>query len=223
MGSIPLKKSLPTDKIKDLRNTGSSDDEIVKSLRSGYSNEEVDDAMNKENLRQDNILNSLDEFEPIQKEQPEDKGVEEGEEELLEEAPAPEETEESEARLIKGYDYEPRPSAEASSEKIQEIVETIVEEKWEDLLAKVGDLNLWKESVNNDLEAIKQELLRTQERFNNLQAALVGKVTDYSRNISDMNAEMKALEQVLKNILEPLTTNVKELSRITSQFKKKKK
>ena len=77
--------------------------------------------------------------------------------------------------------------------------------------------------MNNDLEAIKQELLRTQERFNNLQAALVGKVTDYSRNISDMNAEMKALEQVLKNILEPLTTNVKELSRITSQFKKKKK
>ena len=124
---------------------------------------------------------------------------------------------------VKDYDYESRPSAEASSEKIQEIVETIVEEKWEDLLAKVGDLNLWKESVNNDLEAIKQELLRTQERFNNLQAALVGKVTDYSRNISDMNAEMKALEQVLKNILEPLTTNVKELSRITSQFKKKKK
>ena len=221
MGSIPLKKSLPTDKIKDLRNTGFGDDEIVKSLRSGYTNEEVDDAINKENLREDNILNNLDEFEPIQKEQPEDKeGVEE---ELLEEAPAPEETEESEARLIKDYNYEPRPSAEASSGKIQEIVETIVEEKWEDLLAKVGDLNLWKESVNNDLEAIKQELLRTQERFNNLQAALVGKVTDYSRNISDMNAEMKALEQVLKNILEPLTTNVKELSRITSQFKKKKK
>lgn len=217
MGKIALRKSLPTDKVKSLRDAGLGDNEVIKSLRENYSNQEVEDAMNKGNLEEDNILNQLDEFEPIEKEKPEDK-----EEELLEEAPEPEQEEAAEEMPVARYGYE-QPSREASTEKIQEVVETIVEEKWEDLLSKVGDLNLWKESVNNDLEAIKQELLRTQDRFNNLQAALIGKVTDYSRNISDMNAEMKALEQVLKNILEPLTTNVKELSKITAQFKSKKK
>jgi len=106
--------------------------------------------------------------------------------------------------------------------QIQELVESIVEEKWEDLMTRFGDLNLWKENVNNDLEAIKQEILRTRENFNNLQNMIVGKVTNYNRSVSELGSEMKALEQVMQKIIQPLTTNVKELSKITSELKEKK-
>jgi len=112
--------------------------------------------------------------------------------------------------------------SQVSSDYVQKIVESVVEEKWDDLISKIGDVNLWKESVNNDLEAVKQEILRVQEKFNNLQNILVGRVHDYNKNVSELNSEMKALEQVMQKIIEPLTTNVKELGKITSELKKKK-
>ncbi len=193
-----------------------SEDDIIKALKPGFSNQEIDDAFNQAAQSDENILEQLDQFEPAKKE---DKGAPE---DLLEEAPAPEISEPSVNVYSESKTSSYQPVQELSSSQIQEIVESIVEEKWEDLISKFGDINLWKESVNNDLEAIKQETLRTQERFNNLQNILIGKVADYNKSVIELNAEMKALEQVMQKIIEPLTNNVKELGRITSDLKKKK-
>jgi len=193
-----------------------SEDDIIRALKPGFSNQEIDDAFNQAAQSDENILEQLDQFEPAKKE---DKGAPE---DLLEEAPAPEISEPSVNVYRESKTSSYQPVQELSSSQIQEIVESIVEEKWEDLISKFGDVNLWKESVNNDLEAIKQEILRTQERFNNLQNILIGKVTGYNKSVSELNAEMKALEQVMQKIIEPLTNNVKELGRITSDLKKKK-
>ena len=75
--------------------------------------------------------------------------------------------------------------------------------------------------MNNELIAIKQEIIRTQDHFKNLQGSVLGKVGEYNQNISNINTEMKALEKVFQKILEPLTTNIKELSRITEKLKSK--
>ncbi len=201
-----------------MKDSGLSDDDIVKALRPGFSNQEVDDAFNQASQQDNNILNELDQFEPS-KETKSNRAPED----LLEEAPEPEASEQSFNRYgnTASTGYNPQ-MPDLSSSRVQEIVESIVEEKWEDLISKVGDIGLWKESVNNDLEAVKQEILRVQERFNNLQNILIGKVTDYNRSVTDLNAEMKALEQVMQQIIEPLTSNVKELGKITSDLRKKK-
>ena len=193
-----------------------SEDDIIKALKPGFSNQEIDDAFNQATQSDENILEQLDQFEPAKKE---DKGAPE---DLLEEAPAPGISEPSVNVYSENKTSSYQPIQELRSSQIQEIVESIVEEKWEDLISKFGDVNLWKESVNNDLEAIKQEILRTQERFNNLQNILIGKVTGYNKSVTELNAEMKALEQVMQKIIEPLTNNIKELGRITSDLKKKK-
>jgi hypothetical protein len=189
-----------------------SEEDIVKALKPSFSNQEIDDAFNQAAQADDNILGQLDQFEPVKKE--------EAPEDLLEEAPTPEINEG--INVYGGRTPTYQPVQELNSNQVQEIVESIVEEKWEDLISKFGDINLWKESVNNDLESIKQEILRTQERFNNLQNILIGKVTDYNKSVIELNSEMKALEQVMQKIIEPLTNNVKELSKITSDLKKKK-
>ena len=54
------------------------------------------------------------------------------------------------------------------TERIHEISEAIVNEKWEEFISKIGDLPIWKERVNSNIIGIKQELIRTQERFDNL-------------------------------------------------------
>src|SRR3989344_6810999 len=106
-----------------------------------------------------------------------------------------------------------------SSDYVQKIVESVVEEKWDDIISKVGDIRLWKDKMEGDITSIKQEILRTQNHFENLQKGVLGKVSEYNDNITNINTEMKSLEKVFEKILQPMTENIKELSRITEKLK----
>lgn len=109
------------------------------------------------------------------------------------------------------------------SERIHEIAESIIDERWSEFTKKIGNLAVWQEKTNMSISSIKQELIRTQERFENLQKVVVGKVSEYDEGIRAVHTEMKALEKVFERILEPLVSNVKELSKITEELKKIKK
>jgi len=115
----------------------------------------------------------------------------------------------------------PAISGRADTETIEQIAESIVNEKWEDLMSSIGNIALWKEKVQTDISSIKQEIMRMEDRFENLQRAILGRVEEYSKTISTVGTEMKALEGVLERILLPLTSNIKELSRITEDLKKR--
>jgi hypothetical protein len=111
---------------------------------------------------------------------------------------------------------------QVSTDYIQQIAEGVVEEKWDELMNKVGDIRLWKDKIDNDVVSIKQEIMRTQNHFANLQKAVLGKVSEYNENILNINTEMKSLEKVFEKILQPMTENIKELSKITNKLKTKK-
>jgi hypothetical protein len=106
-------------------------------------------------------------------------------------------------------------------EKLHQIAESVVNERWEELLSKAGNLPVWKEKVNMNITAIKQELVRISERFDNLQNAVLGKVKEYDQGVKNIHSEMKAMEKVFERILEPLVSNIKELDKITKEMKRK--
>jgi len=108
-------------------------------------------------------------------------------------------------------------------DEIEELVESVVEEKWRSFMESFGDIALWKERVRIELSSIKQEVIRLQNKYENLQKAVLGRIQTYDKNIVDVGSEIKALEQVFQRILNPLTSNIKELSRITEELKKKSK
>lgn len=108
-------------------------------------------------------------------------------------------------------------------EQIQEIVETVIEEKWQRMLEDVGNLAAWKEKVKGDILSIKQEMLRVEARFENLVNAVTGKIKEYDRGMENIGTDIKALEKLLQHLITPLSTNIKELSRITETLKKVKK
>lgn len=116
--------------------------------------------------------------------------------------------------------FAPEPVERASYSMMEEIAESIVKEKWEDMISNVGDLKVWKEKVDTDILSIKQEILRTQQRFENVQKAVLGKIKEYDKSVGDVTSEMKALEKVLEKILSPLSRNIRELSKITQELKK---
>ena len=114
------------------------------------------------------------------------------------------------------------PLERASYNAIEEIAESIIKEKWGDLIKGVGDIKTWKERVDVDLEGTKQELIRTQEKFENLQKAVMGKVSEYSEGVTAVGTEMKALEKVLERIILPLTKSVKDLQEVSENLANKK-
>jgi hypothetical protein len=105
-------------------------------------------------------------------------------------------------------------------EDFEEIAESIVSEKIEELNVSLTDIGMWKEKTSTEIEAIKQEILRIRNQQENIQNAMLGKVEDYKKSITDINIEVKTLSKVLEKILQPLTQNVKDLSRITDRLKK---
>ncbi|HZX12653.1 MAG TPA: hypothetical protein VFE88_04325 [Candidatus Nanoarchaeia archaeon] len=138
------------------------------------------------------------------------------------EAPAQEEPEEQpEAQnILSQYATQVQQEAPAyDADKIHEIAEAIVNERWEEFLARVGDLAVWKERAETSILSIKQEIIRINQRFENLQNAVVGKIHEYDQDIKSVHTEMKALEKVFEKITEPLVSNIKELGRITQELK----
>src|SRR3989344_1521462 len=105
----------------------------------------------------------------------------------------------------------PFPSMNLDIDRVQELAETIVNERWEDLMGKMGNLPVWRERTSVDLAAVKQELLRLESRFEQLQGAVLGRVKEYDEGVRSLHTEMKALEKVFQQILEPLVSNIKEL------------
>ncbi len=106
-------------------------------------------------------------------------------------------------------------------ERTQQLAESIIKEKWNDFNEKVGNFELWKEKVDTNIISLKQELIRTQQRFENLEKAVLNKVSDYNKTMESVNTEMKALEKVFEKIIDPLTSSIKELKKVSEELKKK--
>ena len=107
--------------------------------------------------------------------------------------------------------------------KIHEITEAIVNERWEELMSSMGNIAIWKERTDSNILSMKQEIIRANNRVENMQNAILGKVKDYDEGLRNVGTEMRALEKVFERILEPMTSNIKELERITQELKRIKK
>jgi len=233
-----MPEDVPTDEVLKLKVSGQSPDQITQSLQlKGYKPYQISEALNQAEIKQGVEINMPETPQmPVPGENPS------GEMQpsmLDQEAPNPPAgtpeipvpqpaapKEEIPAPVFEGgaSPFIPSGGSEAAGayEDVQALVEEIIDEKWQEVSSSIGDLAQWKSQIGDETESIKQELLRLTERFDRLQAAMVGKVDEYGKNVKDIGTDMKALEQVFGKILEPLTSNIKELNRITERVKKKK-
>lgn len=105
-------------------------------------------------------------------------------------------------------------------ERMEEIAEAIIDEKWRHAIEEIGDLAAWKDKVKTELIAIKQEVLRMENRFDGMQQSILGRMKDYDHQVEDVGTDIKAVEKLLESILRPLAENVKELKKITDKLRK---
>ncbi len=114
------------------------------------------------------------------------------------------------------------PQQENIHEKVEEIAEAIIEEKWDELVKNMNKVIEWKTKTDAKIAQIEQKLKDVDQNFEELHRAVLGKVGEYDKNIQDVGTELKAMGKVFEKIIPTLTENVNELSRITQEAKKKK-
>jgi len=107
-------------------------------------------------------------------------------------------------------------------ESIAEIAESIVDEKWEELMKSVDKIVAWKDEAETRIAKMEQKIKDLKERFEALHAGILSKVSEYDKGIKTVGTDVKAMEEAFKKILPTLTANVSELSRLTKKIKPKK-
>lgn len=115
------------------------------------------------------------------------------------------------------------PAGEDMDERIQEIVEAIIDEKWSSLLDSINTIGDWKEKTEGRLIKIETQMQELKDNFDRLHEGILGKISDYDKGIQNIGVEIKALEKVFQKILPGFMENVNELSRITQRVKKQAK
>jgi hypothetical protein len=108
-----------------------------------------------------------------------------------------------------------------SKEKIEEMAEAIIDEKWEELVKSINKIIEWKGKVEGNINKLEQEIRDLKENFNQLHSSIVGKINEYDKNIVNVGTEVKAMSQVFEKILPTFTENVSELRRIVKGNTKK--
>lgn len=111
------------------------------------------------------------------------------------------------------------PSQQPFQTTNEELIEAIIDEKWNDLVKDINKIIEWKNSAEARLSAMSQQITDIKEEFDKLHQAVVGKVGEYDQHILDVGAELKAMEKVFAKVLPVFTENVSELSRITDDLK----
>jgi hypothetical protein len=101
----------------------------------------------------------------------------------------------------------------------EEIIEAIIDEKWNSLLKDITKIIEWKAQAQEQVTRLDQQFNDLRNQFDRLHDAIIAKIGEYDKNILDVGAEIQSMEKVFAKVLPVFTENVSELTRITDDLK----
>jgi hypothetical protein len=188
----------PTNLVIQMRQQNLSDNQIVQALqKEGYTSAQIFDALSQADIRK-TIQPAPEEAYP----------------EMPPEIPQQQFAPQQQMQM-------PQQPAGVSRDQVEEVAEAIIDEKWGDFEKGISKIISWKDSAEERLIKIEQNIEDIKKRIAELNTAILGKISDYDAGIRNVGTEIKAMQEVFKKVLPEFTENVAELSRITKQSKKK--
>jgi hypothetical protein len=180
-----------------MRAKGFDNNQIVQALqRNGYSSTQIFDALNQADLLSG--AGSFAEPPPL---------------------PGASSSEPSASQYGGGYE-DSGGGGGIANEEVEELIESVIEEKWEELSKDIAKVVEWKNDVETKIAKLEQRFESLKDDFDKLHQAIIGKIGEYDKNILEVGAEVKAMEKVFSKVLPLFTENVSELARITQALKK---
>lgn len=118
----------------------------------------------------------------------------------------------------------PAPSSDESNlyERLEDTVESMIDEKWDELIGEVKKIVEWKEKFEETQAKLVSDIEKLKEDFRLLHQGVLGRLEDYDTRMRDVDTELQAVGKVFKDVVPEFVENVKELSDITKNVKKKK-
>ena len=101
----------------------------------------------------------------------------------------------------------------------EELIEAIIDEKWNELVKDLNKIIDWKEQTEIKISKFEQKFSDLKESFENLHNAVIGKIGEYDKHILDVGSEIKSMENVFSKVLPVFVENVAELTRLTDDVK----
>ncbi|RLE39355.1 hypothetical protein DRJ17_01380 [Candidatus Woesearchaeota archaeon] len=202
-------QDIPIDKVIEMRKHGLSNNQIIQNLqRDGYTVQQVYDAMNQAEMMQTIKKPALDsQSTKITSDiLPAQAGA----------APA------APTMPVPGQ-MPTMPEQQIQDQKIEEIAEAIIDEKWDELEKGMRRVIDWKEKVDQRVTKIEQQILDITRSLQDLQKAVLERVAEYDKHVKEIGVDLKAMEKVFSQVLPQFTQNVNELSRVTGYVKTKAK
>lgn len=183
---------MPIDQVMSLRQQGYPNEQIIQILQSqGYNSAQIFDAMNQADIG----------AVPTQAQGYMPPDMPQGQQ--FQQQPMPQEAPAFEQQYPTG-----------DREKIEEIAEAIIDEKWNDLLKDVNKMIEWNTKTETRLTKIEQDINNLRDSFDTLHKGILGKISEYDQNLVNVGTEIKAMEKVFEKILPTFTDNVQKLSRL---------
>ena len=118
---------------------------------------------------------------------------------------------------------EVQPAPTIDEERIQEIAESIIDEKWNEFASDIKRVIEWKDKSEDRLAKIEQQILDLRMAMDSLTKSIMSKITSYDQNITDVGTEIKAMEKVFQKVLPTLTESVNKLDRMAKGKEPQKK
>ena len=182
----------PIEQVLMMKQQGYTNNQIVQALQSqGYSTNDIFDAINRA---------SLSMSQPA--EQPETGMPEYGQ--------SYEQPQYQQQYQSFQQPKEAHPAATVDEERMQEVAEAIIDEKWNELAKDIRKVIEWKEKSEDRIAKLEQQLLDLRLSMDSLTKSIMSKITSYDQNIVDVGTEVKVFQKVLPT----LTESVNKLDRM---------
>jgi len=205
----------PVEQIMNMRQQGLSNNQITQNLqRDGFKTHEIFEGMNQADMKAGVSQQSLQQMQPPQNpmQPPQGPPTQPSQGAQFPEAMPP---------PMGAPEGEPMGRLNPMDERIEEIAEAIIDEKWTDLLDNVRKIIDWKDKTTQRIDQIEQKFVDLKSEFDKLHSSILDRIGQYDQNMTDIGSEIKALEKVFQKILPTLTENVNELSRISADLRSK--
>ena len=212
--------TIPINQVLQMKTQGLSNPQIIEALeRQGYTPNQIFDAMNQADMKAS--IEKAPELGAVQTQNPINPAVNSAPKQNAQPSPP---LSYSNTGGTDYYDqnYNAAGTLSIDTEKIEEIAEAIIDEKWEDLTTSMNEVVDWKNKTEQRIKQVEQRVTDLKDAFVQLQKGLMDKVSEYDQHILDVGTEVKAMETVFKKILPTLTSDVTELSNIVKQLKENK-
>ncbi|MGM5482825.1 MAG: hypothetical protein ACQESF_05160 [Nanobdellota archaeon] len=106
-------------------------------------------------------------------------------------------------------------------ERIEEIAEAIIDEKWNEIVKSINKIIDWKERTESQINKLEQRFEDLKGEFDNLNKGVLGKIGEYDKNLGNLGVEIKAMERVFQKIIPTMTENVHALQKLTEKLTEK--